>query len=67
MTKDQKRIASIAKLMDGIGAGDFHELATERHAKRCGCFRGPAAEDYYRAVAHSIDEYFGVGKSGEQQ
>jgi hypothetical protein len=55
MTKDQKRIAGIMRLLDGIGEDDFHEEATKLHEKRCGCFRGPAQIDYYRAIAPIMD------------
>ena len=66
MTKDQKRIAYVAEFMDGIGDLDFHELASRSHDKRCGCRRGPARDDYYRAVAQAIDQARIQDRDGEK-
>lgn len=56
MTKDQKRLAWISTIMDGIGEGpDFHEEAAKAHQKRCGCRSGPTDQDYCTAVRAAID------------
>jgi hypothetical protein len=50
---DQRRIAYVAKFMDGIGDIDFHETAV-RMAEVFG-HAEPTEVDYYRAVCIGID------------
>jgi hypothetical protein len=51
-SRDRKRIASLAKIMDGLGGIDLHERA----AFYAGQFeREPTDDDYYAAVCDAID------------